>query len=94
MIKIESLEENPDLEALLEPKKRIFDLVTVVNGSMLNFHKTVKDSKELEQLANNYFAMKENIKAIRNKSISVDMDNLTRKISNIKSMKSVEIDFI
>ena len=94
MIKIESLEENPDLEALLEPKKRIFDLVTVVNGSMLNFDKTVKDSKELEQLANSYFAMKENIKAIRNKSISVDMDNLTRKISNIKSMKSVEIDFI
>jgi hypothetical protein len=94
MLILEHLENNQDLEKLLEPKKKIHDLVTKINGSMLEFHKTVKDSKELEALADEFFNTKSNIIAIKSRSVHIDMYSLNEKISKLKNIKSSNIDFI
>lgn len=94
MILLESLESKVGLETLLEPKKRVYDLVTQVDGSMLNFHKVVKDSKEIEKLAEDLFNAKNILNDIRNKSRYFSTNNITEKLKSIKGMKSTDVDFI
>lgn len=94
MLRLEQLEENHDLEVLLEPKKKVYDLILEVNGSMLNFHKTVKSSKDIEVLAESLFKIKGDIQKIRSKSAAINIDLLSQKLAKLKPMKSTEVDFI
>lgn len=92
MIKLEKLERNFDLETMIEPKKKVFNLVSEINGSMLTFHKTLKTSKDIEDLAQSVFKIKEEIKRI--KEGAINLDGLSKKIQNTKPIKSISIDFI
>jgi hypothetical protein len=92
MIRIEQLEKNFDLETMIEPKKKVFSLVSEINGSMLAFHKTLKTSKDVELLAESVFKTKEEIKRI--KEGAVNLDGLSKKIQNTKPIKSILVDFI
>jgi len=94
MFKLEKLENNTDLEALLEPKKKIHELISTVNGSMLNFHKAVKTSKEIEEIAERTFAMKQVIKSIQTRSSNVRVDDLVNKLQKVKAVKAEVVDFI
>ena len=94
MIRTELLENKPDLEALLEPKKKIHNLIIECDGSMLKFHKAVKSSKELEELAETFFASKENFKTIKNKSTVIPIDRLTNRLAKLKGMRAAEVDFV
>jgi flagellar biosynthesis/type III secretory pathway chaperone len=94
MIYFDKLENGSDLEVLLEPKKRLHDIIIETDGSMLKFHKTVKTSKELEILADEVFAAKERVKAIKNKSTTIRIDNLSNKIHRLKGIIGTEVDFI
>lgn len=92
MIKLNHLQEHFDLDVLLEPKKKVYDLVLQVNSSMLNFHKTVKTSKEIENLAEEVFQTKNKIKKIKDNAINPDL--IAKKIEKLKPSVSLDIDFI
>lgn len=94
MIRFEKLDNGLNLEALLGPKKRLHEIIIETDGSMLKFHKAIKSSKELEVLAEELFAAKENVQMIKNKSTTIKIDNLSRKIHNLKGIRSTEVDFI
>jgi hypothetical protein len=94
MIKIELLEEKTDIETILEPKKRIFNLVNEVNGSMLNFHKLAKRSEDIEELANSFFDTKKNIQKIKIESSLVSMERMRYGIEKVKPIKCTNLDFI
>ncbi len=94
MLKLEMLENNPDLDQLLDPKKKIFNLIKEVDGSMQKFHKTVKTSKEIEKLAQEFFTVKAQVKELKTKSRAVSIDNLRNKLTSLKNTKANDIDFI
>ena len=91
MIRLDQLQESTDLEVLLEPKRKVYHLVMEVNGSMLNFHKALKTSTDIERLANEIFQTKNKIKTIKDNS---DSKGIITKIEKLKSMTSLDIDFI
>jgi hypothetical protein len=94
MIKLESLELALDVESLLTPKKSILSLARKVNGSMLAFHKEIKTSYEIEQLAESFFKTRNDLNLIKNKSQHLRSYDLTDKIDKLKSMRIDSVDFI
>lgn len=95
MLKIERLENHKNLESVLESKKKIFNLMVKVNGSMNTFHKEIKTLREIEVLAEDYFISKEEIKVLKEKSFGLNESSVIEKLKNIKNSKiAVSIDFI
>jgi hypothetical protein len=94
MIKIDLLEEQPDLSGLLVSKKKILDLAAEVNGSMLKFQTTVKTSAEIKALAEEFFESRRTIQGIQSRSGMLSQHGLVDKIHKTKNIKIDTTDFI
>lgn len=92
MIKLENLETAPDLNTLLEPKKKIYNLIQKVNGSMAAFHKEVKTSKEIEDLAQELLVTISIKRATEQRSHQVSFSNLIDKLKKTKNIKINNVD--
>jgi hypothetical protein len=53
---------------------------------MINFHKTLKTSKDIQDLAEEIFITKETIKKIKENSEATNMKLLSKKLTKIKSI--------
>lgn len=94
MIKLDLLENAPDLTTLLEPKRKIYNLIQKVNGSMAAFHKEVKTSKEIEDLAGELFTIINIQNATKSRSQGIRLENLIEKLKKTKNIKVNDIDFV
>ena len=94
MLKLEILDTAPDLNTLLEPKRKIYNLIQKVNGSMAAFHKEVKTSKEIEDLATELASVIAVKDAAKIKSQHVSLSNLVEKLKKTKNIKLDDVDFI
>lgn len=94
MIKLDKIKDNLEVDKLLNSKKQIFNLIKTVNGSMLELHRTIKTSKEIEELANEFFKAKNDLKEFKTKSGSIDLSNMKKKLSSLKNIKLDDVDFI
>lgn len=92
MIKIEMLESAPDLNTLLEPKRKVYNLIQKVNGSMAAFHKEVKTSKEIEDLADQLLGTIAVKRTAQERSRQVNVNNLIEKLKRTKNIKLNQVD--
>lgn len=92
MIKLENLETAPDLNNLLEPKRKIYNLIQKVNGSMAAFHKEVKTSKEIEDLAEELVVAMTIKDTTSQRSQQVSFHNLVEKLKKTKNIKVTTVD--
>ena len=93
MLKLDLISNNPAVSELLAPKKEIFDLVNKINGSMLELHKNLKTSKDIEVLAQKFYNAEETLREIRNRGF-LNLYNVKSKISKLKNMQVETDDFI
>jgi hypothetical protein len=94
MLRLEQLEQNPDVEKFLIPKKKLTELVKTVDKSMLKMHQTIKTSKDLEALAAEFFKTKTEFKEFKARSGTINIDNLRNKLTNLKNIKIQDVDFV
>lgn len=94
MLRLEELEDKQDLSQLLAPKKKIFNLINEVNGSMLKLHKVLPTSRDIEQLATEFFENKTQIKTFKSFSGNINLESLKNKLSALKNTKLDDLDFI
>ena len=90
MLKIERLENHKNLESVLESKKKIFNLMVKVNGSMNTFHKEIKTLREIEVLAEDYFISKEEIKVLKENISKEECVNIQKEIELLGGIIKIE----